>query len=141
MRTNKKERKENANKFYNSFINGNCKNAAIVVKRFDSNSNPNINRCQFLAVASPLAFMEKPLVIAESVIGITGCFIELLDNIKPGVQKMYYDDGFNDGVECGIEQTKIEAIENMIKLNIPKDKILECYSEAEYNLAVDNIND
>ena len=52
-----------------------------------------------------------------------------------------YDDGFNDGVECGIEQTKIEAIENMIKLNIPKDKILECYSEAEYNLAVDNIND
>ncbi len=44
-----------------------------------------------------------------------------------------YDDGFNDG--------KIEAIKNMIKLNIPKDKILECYSEAEYNLAVDNIND
>lgn len=99
MRTNKKERKENANKFYNSFINGNCKNAAIVVKRFDSSSNPNINRYQFLAVASPLAFMEKPLVIAESVIGITGCFIELLDNIKPGVQKMYYDDGFNDWLE------------------------------------------
>ena len=44
-----------------------------------------------------------------------------------------YDDGFNDG--------KIEAIKNMIKLNVPKDKILECYSEAEYNLAVDNIND
>ena len=40
---------------------------------------------------------------------------------------------FNDG--------KIEAIKNMIKLNVPKDKILECYSEAEYNLAVDNIND
>lgn len=52
-----------------------------------------------MAVASPLAFMEKPLVIAESVIGITGCFIELLDNIKPGVQKMYYDDGFNDWLE------------------------------------------
>jgi hypothetical protein len=34
-----------------------------------------------------------------------------------------------------------EAIKNMIKLNVPKDKILECYSEAEYNLAVDNIND
>jgi hypothetical protein len=47
-----------------------------------------------------------------------------------------YDDGFNDGVECGIEQTKIEAIENMIKLNIPKDKILECYSEEEYNAAI-----
>ena len=64
-----------------------------------------------------------------------------------------YDDGFNDGVECGIERGIIqgveqgtqmantEAIKNMIKLNISKDKILECYSEAEYNLAVDNIND
>jgi hypothetical protein len=64
-----------------------------------------------------------------------------------------YDDGFNDGVECGIERGIIqgveqgtqmantEAIKNMIKLNVPKDKILECYSETEYNLAVDNIND
>ena len=43
-----------------------------------------------------------------------------------------YDDGFNDG----IEQTKIEAIKNMIKLNVPKDKILECYSEAQYNAAI-----
>ena len=43
-----------------------------------------------------------------------------------------YDDGFNDG----IEQTKIEAIKNMIKLNVPKDKIIECYSEAVYNVAI-----
>ena len=43
-----------------------------------------------------------------------------------------YDDGFNDG----IEQTKIEAIKNMIKLSVPKDKIIECYSEAEYNAAI-----
>ncbi|MFR7846710.1 MAG: hypothetical protein ACLU8S_03075 [Coprococcus phoceensis] len=43
-----------------------------------------------------------------------------------------YDDGFNDG----IEQTKIEAIKNMIKLNVPKNKIIECYSEAEYNVAI-----
>lgn len=97
MRTNKKERKENANEFYNSFIGGNCKNAAIVVKRFDNSSNPNINRCQFVS-----SFMGKTLVIAESVIGITGCFIELLENIKnikPGEQKMYYEDGFNDWLE------------------------------------------
>ena len=45
-----------------------------------------------------------------------------------------YDDGFNDG----IEQTKIEAIKNMIKLNVPKDKILECYSEEEYNSALND---
>lgn len=94
MRTTKKERKENANKFYNSFIGGNCKNAAIVVKRFDSSSNPNINRCQFWAVVPPLT-----LVIAESVMGINGCFSELLGNIKPGVQKTYYEDGFNDWLE------------------------------------------
>ena len=59
-----------------------------------------------------------------------------------------YDDGFNDGVECGIERGIIQgveqgtqmantkAIKNMIKLNVPKDKILECYSEAEYNAAI-----
>ena len=55
-----------------------------------------------------------------------------------------YDDGFNDGVECGIKRgisqgtqmANTEAIKNMIKLNIPKDKILECYSEAEYNAAI-----
>ena len=59
-----------------------------------------------------------------------------------------YDDGFNDGVECGIERGIIqgveqgtqmantEAIKNLIKLNVPKDKILECYSEAEYNAAI-----
>ena len=41
-----------------------------------------------------------------------------------------YDDGFNDG--------KIEAIKNMIKLNVPKDKILECYSEEEYNSALND---
>ena len=41
-----------------------------------------------------------------------------------------YDDGFNDG--------KIEAIKNMIKLNIPKDKILECYSEEDYNSALND---
>ena len=65
-----------------------------------------------------------------------------------------FNDGFNDGVECGIvqgvergieqgiikgtQQTKIEAIKNMIKLNIPKDKILECYSEEDYNSAIND---
>ena len=41
-----------------------------------------------------------------------------------------YDDGFNDG--------KIEAIKNMIKLNVPKNKILECYSEEDYNSALND---
>lgn len=98
MRISKKERKENAKRFYSMFINSNCNKAAIVVKRTESKTNPNINRCQFLAVASTLAFMENPVIIAESnVLGIEGCFIELLDFIKPCIQrKTYYEDGFND---------------------------------------------
>ncbi len=99
MRTSKKERKENALKFYNMFINSNCNKAAIVVKRINS-SNPNINRCQFLAVPSTLAYMENPVVIAESTLGIEGCFRELLgflnDDYEPMEQKSYWDDGFSE---------------------------------------------
>lgn len=96
-RTTKKERKENANRFYNTFMNSSCNKAAIVVERVDS-SNPNISRCKFLAVPSTIAFMKDPIVIAESVSGITGCFMELLDNIKPGIgtQKFFFDDDFDD---------------------------------------------
>lgn len=99
-RTTKKERKENANRFYNMFMNSNCNQAAIVVERAES-SNPNINRCRFIAVPSTLAFMENPIVIAESVFGITGCFIELLNSIKSGMgaKKKYFEDGFNDWLE------------------------------------------
>ncbi len=95
MRTTKKERKENAKKFYNMFMNSSCNKAAIVVKRTES-SNPNICRCQFIVVPSTLAFMEAPVVIAESIMGIEGCFMELLNNIKSGIQKTYYEDGFNE---------------------------------------------
>lgn len=74
MRTTKKERKENAKNFYNTFMNSNYNQAAIVVERTNS-SNPNICSCRFLAVCSTLAFMEAPLIIAESVLGISGCFV------------------------------------------------------------------
>lgn len=99
MRTSKKERKENALRFYNMFMNSNCNKAAIVVQRSDS-SNPNISRCQFLTVPSTLAYMENPIVIAESTLGIDGCFRELLDFLNNGYEplekKSYYDDGFNE---------------------------------------------
>lgn len=97
MRISKKERKENAKRFYNMFMNSNCNKVAIVVERTESKTNPNINRCQFLAVPSTLAFMEKPVIIAESsIFGIEGCFMELLEFIKPCKQKTYYEDGFNE---------------------------------------------
>lgn len=99
-RTTKKERKENANRFYNMFMNSNCNQAAIVVERTES-SNLNINRCRFIAVPSTLAFMENPRVIAESVSGITGCFMELLDNIKPrrGTEKYILMMGLTIGLK------------------------------------------
>ena len=93
MRTTKTERKENAIRFYNAFMNGNCNRIAVVVNRMES-ANPNISRCQFIAVASPSG-MENPIVIAESVEGVTGCYIELLENIKKCPQKTYFEDGFN----------------------------------------------
>lgn len=96
MRISKKERKENARRFYNMFMNGNCKKVAFVVERTESKVNPNIVKCQFLAVPSTLAFMENPVIIAESnVLGIEGCFMELLEFIKPCRQKTFYEDGFN----------------------------------------------
>lgn len=94
MRTTKKERMENARNFYNAFRNGNCDKAAIVINRMES-SNPNIVRCQFIAVPSAFAF-ASPVVIAESTIGIDGCFIELINSFYNGVQKTYHEEGFND---------------------------------------------
>lgn len=95
MRTTKKERRENAIKFYTTFMNGNCNKAAIVVQRYES-SNPNISKCRFWTVPSSLGFMEGPMVIAESTFGIEGCFIELLESIKSCVQKTYHENGFNE---------------------------------------------
>lgn len=116
MRTTKKERKENARRFYNIFMNSNCNKAAIVVKRMES-SNPNIHRCQFIAVPSTLAFMEVPVVIAESVLGIEGCFIEMLNDIKGCVQKTYYEDGFNEWLkkEYGFEITYKDGLVFMLE--------------------------
>lgn len=100
MRVLKKEREQNAKRFYQVFMNSNCDKAAIVVQRNQSTTNPNVNKVQFLAVPSSLAFMENPVVIAESSThGIEGCFMELLGFIKGGTQKTYYEDGFNDWLE------------------------------------------
>lgn len=117
MRISKKERKENAIRFYNMFMNSNCNKATIVVKRMESKRNPNINRCQFLAVPSTLAFMEKPVIIAESILGIEGCFIELLDFINPCKQKTYYEDGFNEWLmeAYGFEITYKDGLVFMIE--------------------------
>lgn len=94
MRVSKKERKENAKSFYQQFMNGYSTKTAIVVNRQDS-KNPNIARCQFLAVPGSVA-SGTPVVIAESVWGVEGCFMELLENIKLCPQKTYYENGFDD---------------------------------------------
>lgn len=92
----KKERISNARKFYNMFMFSNCNKAAVVIKHVES-SNPNINRIQFWAVPSTVAFMEGPVIIAESKSGIQGAFAEFLDSINPVNPSLdYFNDNFND---------------------------------------------
>lgn len=92
MRSNIKERKDNAKQWYSLLINSYNSKSAVVVRRYES-SNPNINRVQLLTCN----VIGTPVVIAESVDGITGCFYELFQNIKKSnVIKTYYENDFND---------------------------------------------
>jgi hypothetical protein len=124
MRVSKKDRKENAIEWYQTFMNSGCNKSAIVIDRKES-SNLNLCRVQFLAVNSTLAFAEKPIVIAESnTLGIDGCFMELIDFIKGDtMKKSYWDNHFNtylqktmgfkityrDGLVLLLERTKYLA--------------------------------
>lgn len=100
MRTTKKGRKENAKQFYSTFMNGSCTKAAIVVRRYESTTNPNVNRVQFLAVTSGIGY-GNPVVIAESIThGVEGCFLEFIESIKGGIRQItYFDDYFNEWLE------------------------------------------
>lgn len=99
MGITKKERKKNAEQFYNMFMSECCNKTAIVAQKCVS-TNPNINKVQFMAVPSPLSY-GTPVIIAESNFGLTGCFAELLKNIHPEIiqEKSYFDDGFNEWLE------------------------------------------
>lgn len=77
MRTNAKERKNNARQWYSLLINSYNSKSAVVVQRYKS-SNPNINRVQLLACNT----IGTPVVISESVDGVRGCLYELFQNIK-----------------------------------------------------------
>lgn len=115
MRTTMKKRKENAKRFYNMFMNSNCKKVAIVVQRMES-SNPNISRCQFIAVPTSIS-SRAPVVIAESLLGIEGCFIEMLSDIKDCLQKSYHEDGFNAWLKktYGFEITYADGLVFMLE--------------------------
>ena len=92
QRTNKLERQKNAKSFYQNLqIKGKL---AVVIDRHESTSNPHVNRTQLLAVCDILQ-RGNPLVIAESTtLGLEGCFIELLQNIKDIPQLTLYENGF-----------------------------------------------
>ena len=94
MRTTKKERQKNARKIRHALMQGNYNKIAVVVNRTDS-SNPNVSRCQFLAV-NPLSGSNKPIIFAESNLGIAGCFIEFISSFYDGVQKDYFEVDFNN---------------------------------------------
>lgn len=95
MRISKKEREKNARQFYENFVNGFSDKAAIVVRRYDSTTNPNVNRVQFLAVISGTSYGEPNVIAESSTLGIEGCFMELFGFLKGGKQTTYYEDGFN----------------------------------------------
>lgn len=117
MRTTFKERQQNARNFYSILRGGVSEKAAIVVERVKSGS-PKISRCRFWAVPSALGGM-KPVVIAESVLGVQGCFIEFLGAIKPGPQKTIYEDGFADWVKktFGFKITYEDGLVIMLERN------------------------
>ena len=94
MRTTKKERQENSRKIHCALMQGNYNKIAVVVNRIDS-SNPNVSRCQFLAV-NPLSGSDKPIIFVESNLGITGCFIEFISSFYDGVQKDYFEEDFHN---------------------------------------------
>lgn len=99
MRTNAKERKSNARQWYSLLINSYNSKSAVVVQRYES-LNPNISRVQLLACNT----VGTPVVISESIEGLTGCLCELLQNIKKldtvktyyEKVKTYYENDFND---------------------------------------------
>lgn len=118
MRTSKAARKENARRFYKTFMNSDCNKVAIVVQRNESTTNPNVNRVQFLAIVPVLAFMKRPVVIAESgTDGIKGCFMELFGFIKDVPQKLYYEDDFNEWMKdtYGFEITYKDGLVFMLE--------------------------
>ena len=50
-------------------------------------------------------------------------------------------EGREEGLIAGREIERLDSIRNMIKYGIPKEKILELYSEEEYSLATrENVN-
>lgn len=92
MRTNVKERRDNARQWYSLLTGSYNSKSAVVVQRYES-SNPNINRVQLLTCN----IIGTPVVIAESADGLTGCFYELLQNIKKlDMIRTYHENDFND---------------------------------------------
>ena len=92
MRTTQKERTANA-KVFNTMLCQHHK-GAIVVERANS-SNPNIVRARFVVCNTH----GTPVVIAESVSGIVGCFMEYFKSIGyKGKQVEYFDNRFDDWI-------------------------------------------
>lgn len=87
-----KKRKSNARQWYSLLMNSYNSKSAVVIQRYKS-SNPNINRVQLLARNT----VGTPVVISESIEGLTGCLCELLQNIKKlDTVKTYYENDFNN---------------------------------------------
>ena len=80
MRTNQKERQNNARSFYNFIKSTNKDNRfAIIFKKSYSKTNPNIIRSQMIATQP--SGSQPPCIIAESILGYSDCFYQFLKSI------------------------------------------------------------
>ena len=96
MRTTKKERNDNARRFYYAFISSYRSKAAIIVL-WKKSKKTNVVKTQFLASPSPIFCNDNPMIIAESKLGIDGCFNEFLSaiNLQPASDiKSYSESDF-----------------------------------------------
>lgn len=92
MRIDKKQRKYNVKQWYKLLQDSYNNTSAVVIKRCES-KNPNIHRVQLLTCNA----IGVPVIIADSIDGLTGCLYELCQNINPvHTVKTYYENGFAD---------------------------------------------
>lgn len=92
MRTNQKERQNNARSFYNFIKSTNKDNRfAIIFKKSYSKTNPNIIRSQMIATQPSSS--QPPCIIAESILGYSDCFYQFLKSI--GINEFSSDEVCN----------------------------------------------
>ena len=112
MRISSLERERNAREFYRKYREGDHTKVSVVVNRAiqsEDLAELSVNPCQFVVPYLEGASTE-PAVIAESPLGVPGCFQEFIENIcldHPEIQerRQYGEPKFGEsGFKAWLEQ-------------------------------------